>query len=225
MQRAMFQIILIQVLTLQNVHSIPIRNCRLRVCVTDIELPKKNSLNSRKGGKVMIPEIQNISSEDPLIKMGNNAQDQDEPIALALKQPPTTMLPITSLTMPVDLAKAHYNHLRKVYGYKDVQSRRVNKKDESVNNWINTLIDPFRLVSKITQMPEKLKFWITLVGLSLTLAWNVVLLLTFIFVGAKLVWIGLKVVSASLEIVLACLKLPKTCIKAVRRRIRMMARQ
>ena len=80
--------------------------------------------------------------------------------------------------MPVDLAKAHYNHLRKIYGYKhkNVQSRTVNKRDESVNNWINSLIDPFRLVSEITQMPGKLKFWITLVGLCLTLAWNLVLL-------------------------------------------------
>ena len=225
MQKAMFQIILMQVLTLQSIHSIPIRNCRLRVCVPDIELPKESSLNSREGGKEMIPEIEN-TPENSLVKMGNS-QNQNEPIAMALKQPPTTMLPLTSLTMPVDLAKAHYNHLRKVYGYKNksVLSRRVNKRNESVNNWINSLIDPFRLMSEVSQMPEKLQFWITLVGLCLTLAWNLILLLTFIIIGARLVWIGLKVVGASLELVLSCLKLPRTGIKAVRRRVRMMARQ
>ena len=95
----------------------------------------------------------------------------------------------------------------------------------SLTHWINSLMDPFRLVSEITQMQKKLKFWITVVGLCSTLAWNLVLLVTFTVIGAKLAWISLKVVTATLNIVLACLKLPKTCIKSRGRRLRRISRQ
>ena len=173
-----------------------------------------------------MPEIQPVTAKHPLIEVENSSEDQNTPIMMALKQPLTTVLPPTPLTMPVDLAKAHYNHLRKIYGYKREKTQSsMNKKDKSVTSWVNSLMDPFQLISEVSQMQEKLKFWIVVVGLCLTLAWNVVVLLTFIVIGVKLAWISLKVVSAALEIVLACLKLPKTCIKSFRRWIRRISRQ
>ena len=113
------------------VQSIPIRNCNFRVCVTDIESPKVNSLDSRKGGKVEIPKIQNISAKNSLVNLEANSQDLNAPIMMAFEQPLTTMTPLAPLTMPRDLAKAHYNHLRKIYGskHKKVRSKRMKEKN------------------------------------------------------------------------------------------------
>ena len=161
----------------------------------------------------LIPELQsNPKASEAIIH-------QEPSVDRAVHEKSLSSLPDTPLTLPPDLAAAHRRHILQVYGHKP------KKVHSSLDKWISSLLDPFTVLSAVNEMSEKLKYWITIVGLVLTLIWNLVMLLFIVSIGGKIVWMCAKVVAALLEMAVAFLRLPKTLVKAIRRKIRKLSRQ
>ena len=162
---------------------------------------------------LLIPELQSNPKESESII------NQEPSVDMVANEKPLSSLPGTPLTLPPDLAAAHRRHILQVYGHKP------KKVHSSLDKWISSVLDPFTVLSAVNEMSDKLKYWITIVGLVLTLIWNLVMLLFIVSIGGKIVWMCAKVVAALLEMAVAFLRLPKTLLKAIRRKIRKLSRQ